>query len=132
MFTQPRTEPAAFKKPVGRTIEPDVECMELRGVTGFITHEKKKGYPMLWLGTKGKEEVKIALHTLLCWYRHGKKGSPRDITGHMCNNKGCINPRHLQWLSPEDNIAFKKASKQTGINKGDYDGPLGMSSQRRG
>lgn len=54
------------------------------------------------------------------WERyHRRKLRPEEYIGHVCNNRRCVNPRHLEVVSPGENLAYAHACGRTnGKQKG--------------
>lgn len=48
-------------------------------------------------------------HRLVCEIVHGAPSVSTMQAAHSCNNTSCVNPRHLRWASPLENIADKAA-----------------------
>lgn len=47
-------------------------------------------------------------HRLMCFLAHGEPPTPKHHAAHRCGNYACINPRHIRWRTPRQNIAEKK------------------------
>lgn len=46
-------------------------------------------------------------HRVMCSLAHGEPGD-RDLqTAHSCNNRRCVNPRHLRWATAQENTLEK-------------------------
>ena len=58
---------------------------------------KKDAYPAL--GGRGYA------HVLLCELVNGARPSPQHEAEHLCGNKLCMNPRHVQWALHKQNCA---------------------------
>lgn len=61
---------------------------------GGVKYAGKIGYP----------------HRLMCIWTHGEPPSPEFQAAHSCGNgsKGCVNPRHLSWKSPQANMLERR------------------------
>lgn len=42
-------------------------------------------------------------HRVMCELAHGKPPTPRYEAAHECDNRGCVNPKHLVWKTRSDN-----------------------------
>jgi hypothetical protein len=51
---------------------------------------------------------------IVCQHVHGKPTKKRNDSAHSCGNGhlGCINPRHLRWLTHKENLAEGRKSKE--------------------
>lgn len=51
----------------------------------------------------------MGAHRVMCILEHGEPPSERHQAAHSCGNGsgGCINPDHLRWATPKENIADK-------------------------
>lgn len=61
---------------------------------------------------------------VMCLLAHGKPPTPKHVAAHNCNNGhlGCVNPKHLQWKTPRENLLDRRAAgtltKKRWNNKG--------------
>ena len=51
------------------------------------------------------------VHRQVCILTHGMPPMPDDVTEHICANRNCISPDHLQWGSYRDNLREWKTRK---------------------
>ena len=66
------------------------------------------GYP---LGTKGRKA--FLGHRLMCELAHGPAPSAGLHAAHACGVAACMNPKHLRWATPSENIADREAHGTT-------------------
>lgn len=50
----------------------------------------------------------VAAHRLVCIMAHGEPPTETHQAAHRCGYASCVNPRHVRWLTPVENIAEKK------------------------
>jgi len=73
--------------------EPMSGCLLYLGATSG-------GYPKAWVNGLGDRR----LHPIICEYAHGPKPSPRHYACHRCDVRLCLEPKHLVWGLPKENV----------------------------
>ena len=46
------------------------------------------------------------VHRLVCYVRFGEPTGNKTYACHSCNNRQCINPKHLSWQSQAENLNY--------------------------
>lgn len=41
----------------------------------------------------------VMKHVLACEAAHGRRPSRRHTVNHKCNNRACVNPDHIEWMT---------------------------------
>lgn len=97
-------------------IQDELSCWEWTGAKdssgyGCIRDDASKGGRRL-----------IASRLSLVW--HTKFDNKEFVAMHICDNPGCVNPKHLRWATQEENM-------QDMVNKGRGDNQHGYRSPKR-
>lgn len=86
--------------------------------TKYIYPKHNKEYLLVWVGSDdaGKRILEHA-HRLVCLASHGgprlataDPGAPFDWrlqVNHKCNNPCCLNPKHLEWATHQQNLNYE-------------------------
>ena len=77
-------------------------------------------------GVVKKDGRSIGAHRLICIMEHGTPPVDRPEAGHRCGNAGCINKKHLRWISPAQNQADRIEHGTS--NRGDRHGLAKLKS----
>lgn len=57
------------------------------------------------IGIKGKI---IKAHRAMCEAAHGKPPTLKHVAAHSCHNPKCVNPNHLSWKTPHENLMDRR------------------------
>lgn len=63
----------------------------------------RKGYIKAKEGTFGPGSQEVYVHRLICYLYNGPPPADKPMAGHRCENKLCICPWHLWWMSTSEN-----------------------------
>lgn len=65
----------------------------------------RRGY-----GTITENGESVSVHRFVCKSFHGNPPSDVHQAAHSCGNGhlGCVNPKHLRWATPKDNLSDRK------------------------
>ena len=85
------------------------ECLIYKGVNRY--HE---------IYDKTTKE-KYGTHRLICAEYHGNPPTDKHQVNHLCCNPGCVNPNHLEWTTPQENIhyAYTHGNKKLKLSRAD-------------
>lgn len=97
---------------LGYALPPGCVCHALEGTTTTARVPSQRAAAAASHAGGGPRYLRVQLaagvheyaHRLLCWLRlgpppiHTATGQPMEAT-HLCNNKSCLNPYHITWVS---------------------------------
>lgn len=76
----------------------DDECWEWQGPLD------RDGYGHYMASIPGTgRQVKLAAHRVAFFLEHGRYPSPGLVLDHLCRNRGCVNPAHLDEVTQGEN-----------------------------
>lgn len=87
-------------------------------LTGLIGHVGNECIPWpFFIASNGYGQAKLGsahyvAHRLMCVLEYGEPPTPDSQAAHSCNNRACVNPRHLRWASASEN-GFEKHAHGT-------------------
>lgn len=59
-------------------------------------------------GQIGQDGKIVKAHRLMCELAHGKPPTMKYVAAHSCHNPSCVNPNHLSWKTPRDNLLDRR------------------------
>lgn len=87
------------------------------------------GYGQLSNGTVKRNRARRSLATHIALAIDGQaRPSPEHVAMHRCDNPRCVNPRHLQWGTQQENMidrSYKEAVRKQIIAEQDMDEAAG-------
>ena len=60
------------------------------------------------LGINGKS---CKAHRTMCELAHGPPPTPKYVAAHSCHNPPCVNPKHLSWKTPRENLLDRRKDR---------------------
>jgi hypothetical protein len=83
-------------------------------------------------GQFGFEGKTLKAHRMMCELAYGQSPSPEHQAAHSCGrgHLGCVNPKHLSWKTPKENMAdsvrhgtarFGKGRVRVKLSQSDYE-----------
>ena len=74
------------------------------------------GYAVVWW--QGRM---VGLHRLMCAQEHGEPEDGQQ-SDHLCRNRGCVRPSHLEWVTPRQNTGRGTSSSAATVRSVDESG----------
>ena len=62
----------------------------------------------------------IGVHRAICLEAHGPAPTAAHHAAHSCGNKRCVNPGHIRWATPSENLADKWVHGTMGAGERHY------------
>lgn len=103
-MSKPKRIHANVQDLISRTIRnSETNCLEWQG------NKTKAGYGRLPLDSKI-----VATHRFMATLVYGEPTENKNNVLHSCHNPSCINPDHLRWGSPKENMQDMFIKNRTG------------------
>ena len=84
------------------------------GCREWLGYRSQEGYGLLRIKQVGHVAHRVA------WIIHHGQPIPHGLViDHLCCNRGCVNPKHLEAVTPQDNMARIKNPPEGWIPAGD-------------
>jgi hypothetical protein len=107
----PETDPLSWRE-LSRALNTQTdEC-----IICTLAPQGNGGYPQARLAATG-----FRLTRLICEIAHGAPPTPKHEAAHSCHQPMCINPRHLRWLTHEENMAERRGRRAPEMTAEDAD-----------
>ena len=90
-------------------VEKKSKCWNWKGL-------KLHGYGIVWTG-----KVQVKAHRF-SWVLHNGEISRGSCVLHKCDNKSCVNPRHLFLGNQDDNMKDMVKKKRQALHRGEQNG----------
>lgn len=86
----------------------------------WVGYKMPNGYGRISVGAK--KEGGVSAHRFSCELHHGPMPFDGAHVMHICDNRGCVNPDHLRWCTPSENIqdAYDKKRKVSPWSNGNH------------
>lgn len=111
----------------GKTLEQRFyeKVIKSDGCWEWASAKQGAGYGVFWVGGGKSENA----HRM-AWLLHNKSEIPAGmVVMHICNNKGCVNPSHLEIGTPQENSLM--ASKDGLAPRGEKNGGGGKLKEHQ-
>lgn len=95
---------------LSRTIENENGCLIWQG------SKNKSGYGYAAFGEPGPKRRPHLAHRIVCILVYGEP-QPGQFALHSCDQPSCINPHHLRWGSPKENVKDMISRNRGNFNK---------------
>ena len=99
------------------TVLGDDDCWEWNGAKNM------SGYGIM---RKNGRQVKV--HRIVAEEYYPKEFAKAECVRHLCNNKSCVNPKHLRPGTHKENM---EDTARAGIRKGELNGNSKLTNQQR-
>jgi hypothetical protein len=92
----------------------------LKGLVGTqVTECIAWPYGKHWNGYGRVKDGKISrgAHRVVCRLAHGIPPSGKHHAAHKCHNRACVNPNHLRWATPRENVMDSVAAGRRALGE---------------